>query len=728
MAQMKLPAEPKYQRTSYSKLLGADFSIDPALVDSRHSPDILNMISDNGGNPVKRKGWEIIYRHPSAYEATNIWTFTVDKKRFFVVTFGDRAGSHGYHTVVSVFDENGEKRDIYTTLTQSDEMDIGYTSRRLYGFYTEVNSTQFGFYILSATGYYRIYLDTADLDSENRPKIKWSKVSPYVPTTIISRLPTGGGYQFDAINMLTSERIESFLNTTDSLTFKVTSEVDTAKAWSIKYMDAGGEWQTAGSKAQPNGCSVSGDTFTVVNTYSVVTTGVDNVRIQYFSTTADKSAEILTAQVGARFSTTAQDQIFISGGQNKNYVYYSQPNDVTYWPDLNYMIIGGETEIVGFLNLGEYLAVVKQETAYDSTIFMVYQTSISSTSQSVTDINTGITTTKTVTERTYAAKRASTGIGAISNRAFGVLNDEPIFLSRNGVYGIVSENVTSEKIVRNRSAYIDSKLTKEASLANAVSCVWNNYYIVVVNRHAYVLDGRHKGGDQRGNTNYLYEAYYWENIPADCITAYSDGIWFGDAGGFLCRFKMADDIKSYSDATVLGDDTVEGTAIVARWSTPDDNDGLSEYFKTMQKKGTMCTVAPYQRSSVKVYISPDGYPRIYIGYFLVDVSGLFDGVIDFGRLSFDPRTTPRDSFFRRKQKKYQRLRIILENDALNEPFGVYEIVKTYVVTRFAKNRSFVPQSGNPTTPIPMATHTITVEIDEDESKSMSISGTEWKDD
>ena len=62
MAQMSVPAEPSYKSTSYSGLKGADFSNDPSLVARNHSPDLLNMISDNGGSPIKRLGSD---RHPA---------------------------------------------------------------------------------------------------------------------------------------------------------------------------------------------------------------------------------------------------------------------------------------------------------------------------------------------------------------------------------------------------------------------------------------------------------------------------------------------------------------------------------------------------------------------------------------------------------------------------------------------------------------------------------------
>lgn len=78
--------------------------------------------------------------------------------------------------------------------------------------------------------------------------------------------------------------------------------------------------------------------------------------------------------------------------------------------------------------------------------------------------------------------------------------------------------------------------------------VWNRYYILAVNGHGYVLDGRKKSSEKRRNTDYVYEAYYWENIPATCFFTYADELWFGTADGRICKFNTdIDDITAYCD-------------------------------------------------------------------------------------------------------------------------------------------------------------------------------------
>lgn len=735
MAQMSLPAEPSYRRTSYSELRGVDFSQDPALVDRRHSPDALNMVSDNGGNPVKRKGFKLFTNPADDYGPNyvqNIWSFIYNTTRYVVFTVYYADGAKVYVT-----DENGTKLSTYRTGSSTASTPTVEPGKRI-GFYTEANSNQTGFYIMSyktgiSANYLRIYVSSGT--------VYYEEVDPKTPTVIIGRSPNGGGIVYEDANLLTNERIELFYNPEGLLSFQTTADINTSKAYSVRYKNAQNQWQAIGQQY----ITVSGRTVTITAEHRPPVEGEDNIEIRYFRTGTDYSGRITNCEVFSRNSGATSEQIFVSGNPYyRSSIYYSAPNDVTYFPDMNYMSLGGETKIMGFVNLGEYLGVVKESATNDSTLYLLYQTSLTSRATSTLNTATNQTVTDTEQIQTFAVKRSAAGIGASSRYAFSVLNDEPLFLAPNGVYGIVSTNTTSEKVVRNRSRFLDAKLTKEAKdvYEVAVGTTWNNYYVLAVNGanagwtqvtdtyiqetdstgtphyvkvdavpeeytgpvmtktydkptgRMYVLDGRHKTNDQSGNTNYGYEAYYWEGISARALCAFGDTLLMGAKGGRVYVFKNTGEATDYSDeyfvTTTITEDgeTTTTTAweqypIVARWSTPNDNDGASEYFKTMQKKGTMCTTAPFEESSVKVYISADSGAREYLGMAYLDIATMFNEV-KFDRLSFDTRTGPRDTFFRKKKKKYIRLQIILENDQVNEPFGVFEIVKTYVLQRFAK--------------------------------------------
>lgn len=65
MARQNIPTQPKVKSLRYADLLGVDYQTDPTEINRRRSPEMVNMISDLGGNPVKRFGYR---RIRSAYE------------------------------------------------------------------------------------------------------------------------------------------------------------------------------------------------------------------------------------------------------------------------------------------------------------------------------------------------------------------------------------------------------------------------------------------------------------------------------------------------------------------------------------------------------------------------------------------------------------------------------------------------------------------------------------
>ena len=120
------------------------------------------------------------------------------------------------------------------------------------------------------------------------------------------------------------------------------------------------------------------------------------------------------------------------------------------------------------------------------------------------------------------------------------------------------------------------------------------------------------------------------------------------------------------------------------WSTPLDDDNYPQYFKTLNKKGTLLTLMPYDRTSVKVRIIKDGIEAAALETETFDIFNWT--LIDFSRFTFNGNTTAQNDHFNKKIKKYVRLQIILENEGIYEPFGILGITKTYSVGNFSKNR------------------------------------------
>ena len=71
MAQLKVPKQPNVRTIAYGDLLGVDYQSDATEIDRRRSPDMVNMISDLGGNPVKRHGYHRIGKAFAAVVSVN---------------------------------------------------------------------------------------------------------------------------------------------------------------------------------------------------------------------------------------------------------------------------------------------------------------------------------------------------------------------------------------------------------------------------------------------------------------------------------------------------------------------------------------------------------------------------------------------------------------------------------------------------------------------------------
>ena len=207
------------------------------------------------------------------------------------------------------------------------------------------------------------------------------------------------------------------------------------------------------------------------------------------------------------------------------------------------------------------------------------------------------------------------------------------------------------------------------------------YLLALPNGHVYVMDGRqNKTYRSASMGDFVYECYYWENIPAVCWMCARGGeseeLYFGTADGRIC--KVNSDIESvtrYSD---------DGAAIDAVWATKYDDDGTPALLKTMLKRGCCVTIKPYARSSGTVYFRSDrtaGAEKETASK-QMDILNFED--IDFERFTFNTDDSPQEIFLNRKVKNYKRLQLIVRNGEPNEGFGVFQITKHFVIGNYAK--------------------------------------------
>lgn len=610
--------------TVYSQFKGVDFSTDASLVDRYRSPWAVNMTADTGGMPEKRVGWETVHRLEGKING------------LFYCVVGD---------VIHIVAHAGTKIYAWAEGAGPALMREGVHDG-------PSSAANMGGKLWILTGGEFLVYDGTDVAAVSE--------AAYIPTTVIAAAPSGGGVTYEAVNLVQTKRRNEFIPDGESTVYQLDS-VDLAE-------DAVTATVRGVDKAE-------GTDFTVDRKLGQVTwktapeaplVGQEGEVVITFATrdAYGNAARVNGCTIMTTYGVGTSDRLIVSGNPAfPNLDWTSGLNDPSYIPDLSYAVVGAESAaIMGYCRLGEYLAIVKEDHGQDSTVFL----------RSAGMSEEG--------EAVFSLKQSVAGVGAVSRRGFGAILDEQMFLARTGVYAITTNLLTAERIVQNRSFFVDPKLVQEEGLDGAAAVSWNGMYLLAVNSHVYLLDGRQdKTYRAKSQSEYVYECYYWENVPAVCWMNVKVGdkedLFFGTADGRVCRFKSElDTMERYSD---------DGAAIQACWATKADDDGDVTLLKTMIKKGNSVTIKPYARSSAKVCFRTEQDPVEWQA--AEDTMDVFDwGDIDFSRFTFNANDAPREILFNQKVKKYKRLQIIIKNDAVNEGFGLFGITKHYVIGNFAK--------------------------------------------
>lgn len=616
-----IPETKSYTKT-YDAFRGVDFSTDPTQVADARSPYAVNLVSDLAGFPEKRLGWRTLA------------TLTEERiNGMFYVVFTPEIDTFLVHAGTNLYKWTGDDSEPVL-------IGAGMADSRSTGF-----SHKGRFFILDGTTYSVVVLDDDD-------ELIFKSVSEmaFIPTTVIGADPAGGGTAFEPVNLLTPNRINSFAGTADATIYQLDSTDITDV---LKVVVNGTEKELTTDYTVDKAAGKV--TFNVAPGVAPGGSGIDNIVITFSKEAEGYADRINKCRFSAFYGYNNDNRIFVSGNPDyKNYDWQSGLDDPTYFPDLGYTVIGSDTSaILGYLKQYENLVVVKEDNEQDAEIFL--RTSAMDDSG----------------KPYFPIKQGAKGVGAMSPYAFATLRDDPLFLSRGGVVALASASVTQQRAVQVRSGRINKRLADESGREEAIAATWNNYYVLCVNSRCYVADSRQRSASDE---SFDYEWYYWQNVPARVFHEHDGTLYFGTDDGRLCRFNSdIDTMARFSD---------DGSPILARWSTKADAFGTFMQRKTMAKRGSGVMIKPYTRSSVTVYAVTEKDIENEIRYSTMDI--LDFGDIDFARFTFNTAETPQVIPFNKKLKKFITLRLIFENDALDEGFGIYGATVQYTYANFVK--------------------------------------------
>lgn len=625
MNHVKVPASNvKVYAAKYVNFKGVDLSTDPTQISGSRSPYAPNLISDSGGFPEKRPGWRTLYSLDAPING--IYRGVIDGTEHIVI----HAGSKLYHW-------DGEN--------EPTAFEGSFHNGKGDSFCLENK-----IWILTGAEYL-VY------DGET---LKSVEETAYIPATTIAKKPAdpGSGEPYENANLLQPKRMNKFIGDASTKVYQLDA---TGLDSSAVKVEMDGAEVTSGFTVDAAAGKV---TFTTAPGKPKVD-GQDNVFITFSKTVEGYADRIKKCTVSALYGVGNNDRAFLTG--NPDYPatdWWCWFKDPSYFPDQNYADIGSqETRIMGYSKIGSYLAIHKEDNSQDSTIYLRSSKLVSEA-------------TETAVEKVaFPTQQGVSGIGAVAVKSFANLIDEPLFLARTGIYALTSNTITAERTVQNRSYFVDAALTREKNLENAAAVQWNGYYLLCVNSNCYVLDGKQdRSYKAQSNGSYVYECYYWENIPAACFLEREGELFFGTADGRFCKFNTdVEGMARYND---------DGDAISCCWATKADDDGDFMTRKSMIKRGSGVMIKPYSRSSAKIAVRTERDFGTEIRNTTMDIFDWED--IDFSRFTFNANDAPQVVPFNSRVKKYVTLQILVKNDAVNEGFGVFGIIKRYTKGNYVK--------------------------------------------
>lgn len=392
------------------------------------------------------------------------------------------------------------------------------------------------------------------------------EVVGYIPTTSIARRPSGGGTQYEDVNMLTGIRINTFLADGESVEFYLDAQgIDTDFAPIVKVNDLVVENYTVDTSG--------GKIIFSSAPPAPATDGRDNVSVKFRKTIAGYRDRINKCTLLEVFD----NRVFFSGNKDyPNVIWHCSLNDPSYCSDLDYYNEGLDMDSVTGMVAGNNALWVFKEPSQANTAVFYHTPTIDSEYGKI-----------------YPSTHSSISTGCVGGAVN--FNDDIVFFSDRGMEAI-NGDVTTEQVIAHRSALVDRKLMEEQEYKDMVLAEWEGYLLVFTGNHVYLSDSR---AMFQNENHYEYEWFYWELDKSVKCAVVHDGILY---------VGTEDGVYSFTDAGNVG----------SYWVTPLDKFNAPQYLKTTNKRGCVVEAS----GDVTVYAKTNQAEWVQVGQFM-DVTDYF---------------------------------------------------------------------------------------------------------
>ena len=630
-------------RRVYSDFRGVDFANDPSLVLLSRSPDALNVwknYKDTQGSCIESRPG---YRELANFEdKINGMYFYNDKVLIHSGTnlyLWDNFPSEPTTPLAPLKNNMNDARSTFAIFNEK----LYIVDGTNYLVYDGTNLEDVSATIMEAvvnptgnpstSGYYELvnneYVRSTDVTVVSGKTYYVIAREPYVPTTTISRSPSGGGEPYQDVNVLQPKRKNTFVADGTSTDYYL----DTTKIDSITEVKVN---DTVVTNYTVN-TTAGKVTFTTAPSAPVLS-GTDNVEITFSKTVPGYLDRIAKCTKMVVFD----NRLFFAGNpEYPNAVFHSQLNTPNYVSDLAYYQDGtDEAEIKAIVVGNNILWVFKEPSQERDTIF--YHTA----------------TTDSI-GRVYPNFHGNISTGCCSDAIN--YKDDIVFISKTGLEGISSNDISSQQLLSHKSSLVDNRLVNEEDLDLSMLVEWNGYLMILVNSKIYLGDIRQLYQSVNG---YEYEWYYWdiENAQATILKEYKGNLYIGAEDGSIFIVEGTND---------------NGEIIESYWTTPMDNFEYGNKYKTTNKRGGVAKIKTIPNGKVKV---AERTNKNTVDKFIKEyASGGFDfSNIDFENFEFSTDVTS-NIVYKIKEKKWVELQLKFYSDELDKPFGIYDsIIEAFV--------------------------------------------------
>lgn len=453
------------------------------------------------------------------------------------------------------------------------------------------------------------------------------EIEPYIPTLTISREPTGGGTPYEDFNLLGSGFKDSFSADGTSVDFQL----------SLTNLDA-----TAVKVLIDNTEVYENEAFTVNRTTGKVTfttapsKGTNNVIITAYKTFADFPNRIKKCTIHSIYGGANDTRVFLSGNKDMpNYVWRLGLNDPTYAPENGFYTF--PDKVMGFAKQYDYLVVERQHGKHQVTFEI--------------DSNGNAS---------FPSKPINDQIGTIAPKTIQIIENNPVSLSKNGVYMLTASNVRDERNVTHISNAVDAQLLREPNLEKAIAFDFGRKYWLCVNGNAYIYDYS------------IGEWFIYDNVFVSEFVEINGDLYFGSLEeGLLYRWKQETDSFPYND---------DGAPIKSYWMSKQLAFGRDELKKLVEK--VFYSLKPSAKTSANIYYISDKKESDLIKTSRMDMFSFAQ--LDFTKFSFITDQFPQETSAKIKAKKITHFQLIVKNDQMDESLNLLSLGLKYRYQSYIK--------------------------------------------